>query len=624
MNQNKSWERQIEILKKSLVGLSGLIYFEFSIPRMGKRVDCILIIRNIVFVVEFKVGEKEYLSANYDQVWDYALDLKNFHKPSHNAVLVPILMATEAKDAAIQIIETSHDDQLIKPLKANKINFGDVIRHCLQNLADDLDIDGDEFINGSYSPTPTIIEAAVSMYKNHSVDEITRRDADAKNLTDTTKSVSEIIKYAQSHNKKVICFVTGVPGAGKTLVGLDIATKHLDKEQATTSVFLSGNGPLVAILQEALTRDKVQQEKDKGNRITKNSAREGVKAFIQIIHHYRDAYLIDPKAPYDHVAIFDEAQRAWNKEQTVNFMRRKKNQPDFKYSEPEYLISCLDRHKDWAVVVCLVGGGQEINTGEAGISEWLYAIKNSFPEWEVCISPNLTDSEYNAVEAIAEIESSCVAKYDSNLHLSVSMRSYRAENVSLFIKQILDTNIIEAKETLRNISENYPIVLTRNVETAKKWLCEKARGSERYGIIVSSQAYRLKPLAMDVRVETDPVHWFLGEKDDVRSSYYLEDVATEFQVQGLELDWACVTWDGDFRYSDEGWKTYSFVGNKWQNINKDERKLYLKNAYRVLLTRARQGMVIVVPEGNAEDYTRKAEYYDSTFEYLKEIGIKII
>jgi len=462
------------------------------------------------------------------------------------------------------------------------------------------------------------------MYKNHSVDEITRRDADAKNLTDTTNSVSKIIEYAQAENKKVICFVTGVPGAGKTLVGLNIATKHLDKEQATTSVFLSGNGPLVAILQEALTRDKVQQEKEKGNRITKSSAREGVKAFIQIIHHYRDAYLIDPNAPYDHVAIFDEAQRAWNKEQTINFMRRKKNQPDFKYSEPEYLISCLDRHKDWAVIVCLVGGGQEINTGEAGISEWLYAIKNSFPEWEVCISPNLTDSEYNAVEAIAELESSCVTKYDSNLHLSVSRRSYRAENVSLLIKQILDINRDGAKETLSNISNNYPIVLTRNVETAKKWLREKARGSERYGIIVSSQAYRLKPLAMDVRVETDPVHWFLGEKDDVRSSYYLEDVATEFQVQGLELDWTCVTWDGDFRYSDDGWKTYSFVGNKWQNINKEERKLYLKNAYRVLLTRARQGMVIVVPEGNAEDHTRKSEYYDSTFEYLKELGISTI
>lgn len=623
-NQNKSWKQQIEILKKSLVGLPGMIYFEFSIPRMGKRVDCILIIQNIVFVIEFKVGEKEYLSANYDQVWDYALDLKNFHKPSQSAVLVPILLATEAKDLAIQIIETSHEDQLIKPLKANKINLCEVIKHCLIYLNNDSDINGDEYIKGSYSPTPTIIEAAVSMYKNHSVDEITRRDADAKNLTDTTNSVSKIIEYAQTKKKKVICFVTGVPGAGKTLVGLNIATKHLDKEQATTSVFLSGNGPLVAILQEALTRDKVQQEKEKGNRITKSSAREGVKAFIQIIHHYRDAYLIDPNAPYDHVAIFDEAQRAWNKEQTINFMRRKKNQPDFKYSEPEYLISCLDRHKDWAVIVCLVGGGQEINTGEAGISEWLYAIKDSFPNWEVCISPNLTDSEYNAVEAIAEVESTCVAKYDSNLHLSVSMRSYRAENVSLFIKQILDINTFEAKETLSKISNNYPIVLTRNVETAKKWLREKARGSERYGIIVSSQAYRLKPLAMDVRVETDPVHWFLGEKDDVRSSYYLEDVATEFQVQGLELDWACVTWDGDFRYSDDGWKTYSFVGNKWQNINKEERKLYLKNAYRVLLTRARQGLVIVVPEGNEEDHTRKSEFYDSTFEYLKEIGIKII
>lgn len=624
MNQNKSWKQQIEILKKSLVGLNGMIYFEFSIPRMGKRVDCILIIKNIVFVIEFKVGEMEYLNANYDQVWDYALDLKNFHKPSHSAVLVPILIATEAKDSAIQIIETSHEGQLTKPLKANKINIGEVIRLCLLNLANDSNIDGDEYIKGSYSPTPTIIEAAVSMYKNHSVDEITRRDADAKNLTDTTNSVSQIIEYAQAENKKVICFVTGVPGAGKTLVGLDIATKHLDKEQATTSVFLSGNGPLVAILQEALTRDKVQQEKDKGNKITKSTAREGVKAFIQIIHHYRDAYLIDHTAPYDHVAIFDEAQRAWNKEQTVNFMRRKKNQPDFDYSEPEYLISCLDRHKDWAVIVCLVGGGQEINTGEAGISEWLYAIKNSFPQWEVCISPNLTDSEYNAVEAIAEIEGSCVAKYDSNLHLSVSMRSYRAENVSLFVKQILDINTNKAKETLSNISSNYPIVLTRNVETAKKWLREKARGSERYGIVVSSQAYRLKPLAMDVRVQTDPVHWFLGQKDDVRSSYYLEDVATEFQVQGLELDWACVTWDGDFRYSYNGWKTYSFVGNKWQNINKEERKLYLKNAYRVLLTRARQGMVIVVPEGNAEDHTRKSEYYDTTFEYLKEIGIPVI
>lgn len=623
-NQNKSWNQQIDILKESLKDYQGMIYFEFSIPRMGKRVDCILIVENIVFVVEFKVGEKEYLSANYDQVWDYALDLKNFHKPSHNALLVPLLVATEAPSISVQFLETSHADNLIRPLKVNKRNLKDIINYCINNEKNSCVIIGDEYVNGSYSPTPTIIEAAVSMYRNHSVDEITRKDADAKNLTDTTNSVSKIIELAQTENKKIICFVTGVPGAGKTLVGLNVATKHLDNEKATTSVFLSGNAPLVSILQEALARDKVKREKENGNRLTKGEARKEVKAFIQIIHHYRDAYLVDKKAPYDHVAIFDEAQRAWNKDQTVNFMRRKKNQPDFDYSEPEYLIFCLDRHEDWAVIVCLVGGGQEINTGEAGISEWLNAIKNSFPEWEVCISPNLTDSEYNAVEAIAEIEKECKTNYDSNLHLSVSMRSYRAENVSLFVKQLLDLDLLEARETLQKISDKYPIVITRNIETAKKWLKEKARGSERYGIVVSSQAYRLKPLSIDVRVETDPVHWFLGEKDDVRSSYYLEDVATEFQVQGLELDWACVTWDGDLRYSKDDWRSYSFVGNKWQNINKEERKLYLKNAYRVLLTRARQGMVIVVPEGNPEDHTRKPEYYDSTFEYLKEIGIKVI
>ena len=282
--------------------------------------------------------------------------------------------------------------------------------------------------------------------------------------------------------------MTGVPGAGKTLVGLDIATQHLDKEKDTHSIFLSGNGPLVAILQEALTRDTVSRQKEVGNNITKSKAKEGVKAFIQIIHHYRDAYLVDPTAPFDHVAIFDEAQRAWDKEQTVNFMKRKKNQPDFAYSEPEYLISCLDRHQDWAVIVCLVGGGQEINTGEAGISEWLYAIKNSFPKWEVHISPNLTDSEYNAFDAIKEIENECITVYNPDLHLSVSMRSYRAENVSLFIRQLLDLDTEAASDTLKHISDKYPIVITRDVETAKKWLKEKARGTERYGIVVASQA----------------------------------------------------------------------------------------------------------------------------------------
>jgi hypothetical protein len=621
-NTTDAWKQQIIILKSSLKNLNGNIFFEFSIPRMGKRIDCLLIIENVVFILEFKVGEKEYLNYQVEQVWDYALDLKNFHKPSHNIVIVPMLIATEAKTSIFQITCTSHDDGLILPIKTNKDGISEVILNTLTFFSDKTKVDGDAYVKGSYSPTPTIIEAAVNLYNNHSVEEITRNDADAINLSKTTSYISDTIECAKSKRKKIICFVTGVPGAGKTLVGLKVATTHLDKEKGNTSVFLSGNGPLVAILQEALTRDKVLREKLLGNKITKTSAKEGVKAFIQIIHHYRDAYLADPNPPYDHVAIFDEAQRAWNKEQTISFMRQKKNLPNFKYSEPEYLISCLDRHKDWAVIICLVGGGQEINTGEAGISEWLEAINNSFSHWEVSISPNLIDKEYSAFDAIEKLEKKCVTNFNADLHLAVSMRSYRAESVSLFVKQILDLDVENAINTFDLINKKYPIVITRNLIAAKRWLKEKARGSERYGIVVSSQALRLKPLAMDVKSPIDPVHWFLNGKEDVRSSYYLEDVATEFQVQGLELDWACVTWDGDLRYSESGWKTFSFVGNKWQTIHKEERRKYLINAYRVLMTRARQGMIIVVPEGDAEDHTRKPEYYNTTFNYLKSLGIQ--
>jgi DUF2075 family protein len=623
-NQNKSWVQQIPILKLALEGFDGVIFFEFSIPRMGKRIDSLVIIDNVVFVIEFKVGESKFHKYQIEQVWDYALDLKNFHKPSHNAVMAPILVSTEALSSFMEISLTSHNDRLILPIKSTKEDLKDAITRTLEFFKEDEKIDYESYAKGRYSPTPTIIEAAVSLYNNHSVDEITRSDAAAKNLNQTTSAISALIELSKSSHKKVICFVTGVPGAGKTLVGLKVATSHLDIEKGHSSVYLSGNAPLVAILQEALARNNVEREKLLGRKISKASAKQAVKSFIQIIHHYRDAYLVNPDAPYDHVAIFDEAQRAWNKEQTVKFMKQKKNQPDFDYSEPEFLISCLNRHQDWAVVVCLVGGGQEINTGEAGISEWLNAIINRFKEWEVYISPNLTDSEYSALESINQLQSKSKVNFNEDLHLAVSMRSFRAENLSRFVKNILDLDPESAKVTFGGISNQYPIVLTRDLSKAKNWLKEKARGSERYGMVVSSQAQRLKPFAIDVKSPINPVNWFLDGKDDVRSSYYLEDVATEFHVQGLELDWSCVVWDGDLRYSENEWKTFSFKGKKWQNIHSEERKRYLINAYRVLLTRARQGMVIVVPEGNKEDHTRKSEYYDSTFDYLKNIGISII
>jgi hypothetical protein len=463
------------------------------------------------------------------------------------------------------------------------------------------------------------------LYNGHSVTDISRSDASAKNLIDTSKVLTDIIFRAKQNNEKAICFVTGVPGAGKTLVGLDIATKHINKDKTTTSVFLSGNGPLVSILREALTRDKVKSEKGNGRKVKKGEVMREVMLFIQNVHHFRDECLVDPLSPpFDHVAIFDEAQRAWDQPQTENFMKQKKNVANFAFSEPEFLISCLDRHKDWAVIICLVGGGQEINKGEAGISEWIASLNRSFPEWHVYISDRLTDSEYAAGKALQILKTHKNVFKKEELHLSVSLRSFRAEYLSLLIKNLLDLNVEEAKKSYQLVRHKYPIVITRDLKTAKQWLKQKARGSERYGIVVSSQAQRLKPYAIDVKSPMDPIHWFLDGKEDVRSSYYLEDVATEFHVQGLELDWSCVTWDADFRYSKEAWNTYSFVGDRWNSIRKEERKQYLKNAYRVLLTRARQGMVIVVPEGDEQDHTRLPSFYDNTFMYLAEIGFETI
>jgi len=590
---------------------------------MGKRIDVVLLIGSVIFVLEFKVGEREFTSYALNQAWDYALDLKNFHETSREYFIAPVVIATNAAPATTVISATSHNDKVLSPIRCNVELLTLVIERVL-DFADGALIDPTEWESGRYSPTPTIIEAAMALYNNHSVSDISRSDAAAINLTVTSETILEIIQSARANSFKAICFVTGVPGAGKTLVGLNIATQRRDESNELYSVFLSGNGPLVAILHEALARDRVRHDKEQGRKLRKSEAMSEVKAFIQNIHHFRDECLIDQEPPIEHVALFDEAQRAWDLQQTSNFMARKKNTPNFNQSEPEFLISCLDRHSDWAVVVCLVGGGQEINTGEAGISEWMDSLNRSFPDWHIYISSRLTDSEYAAGHVLEELRSRPNVTTKDELHLGVSMRSFRAEHISLSIKQLLDLEKKAARETLAKVSEKYPMVITRDLSRGKRWLKEQARGSERYGIVVSSAAARLKPHAIDIKSPMDPIHWFLDGPEDVRSSFYLEDVATEFHVQGLELDWACVTWDADFRYSKSGWDHRSFTGDRWNYIHKSERKNYQKNAYRVLLTRARQGMVIVVPQGDSDDPTRKPEFYDPTFEYLQEIGFTLV
>ncbi len=620
----QAWEHEIAILQRLLPKYAGKIYFEYTIPRMGRRIDVLLVIGNAVFVLEFKIGEKEHTAYAIDQVWDYALDLKNFHATSHQVFMVPILVATRAKKRDILLVETLHNDNLLYPVLCNVDTLTLAIDRCLEYSGQE-QIDISAWENGRYEPTPTIIEAATVLYNGHSVEDISRSDASAINLAQTSDALSEIIERSQREGLKSICFVTGVPGAGKTLVGLNIANKFRDEESKLHSVFLSGNDPLVKVLVEALTRDKYKRAKQNGEDVTKESVRINVKSFIQIIHSFRDECLRDADNPPDeHVTLFDEAQRAWNEAATTNFMARKKGRPNFGISEPEYLISCMERWQDWAVIVCLVGGGQEINTGEAGIGEWIEALERSYPHWQVHISPKLADEEYAAGRALDKLRNRSNVFYRDDLHLAVSMRSFRAENVSLLVKQMLDMNVDGACSTLQHLEGKYPIVLTRDLLKAKKWLKEQARGSERYGIVVSSQAERLKPQAIFVKQDVNPIHWFLNGKDDVRSSYYLEDVATEFMIQGLELDWVCVTWDADLRIKDGQWDHWSFKGDRWQKIRKEDRQMYLKNAYRVLLTRARQGMVIVVPPGDAEDRTRPVEFYDPIYEYLQEIGLQEI
>lgn len=620
--QLDAWTSQLGLLQQKLRGFSGRgrVYFEFIVPRLGKRIDVLALIDHVIFIFEFKVGEKSFARAAIEQVWDYALDLKNFHETSHAAIIAPILIATEANDAAFVVAHTVQRDGILLPVGVSPNQLVQVIEQVL-SFTEGASIEPAAWEEGRYKPTPTIIEAATALYARHSVADLSRSDAGAKNLSLTSAAISRLIERAQAERRKGICFVTGVPGAGKTLVGLDIATKYMDASAELHSAYLSGNGPLVAILREALTRDRVARALANGEKIRKGEARKAIEAFIQNVHHFRDAYLRDTSAPDDHVVIFDEAQRAWTLEKTSDFMARKKGRPGFDQSEPEFLISCMDRHADWAVVVCLVGGGQEINTGEAGIGEWIRSLQKRFPEWLIHISPHLADAEYGAGELVEELRARPGVTFNPDLHLSVSMRSFRAEHVAAFVKHALDRNDKEAAEVLRRVCDRYPIVLTRELGAAKRWLRERARGSERYGMVVSSQAVRLKPHAIDVRAPLDPIHWFLDDREDVRSSYYLEDAATEFQVQGLELDWSCVVWDGDLRYTANGWDYREFRGNKWERINKTDRQNYLKNAYRVLLTRARQGMVIVVPEGDPQDPTRDADFYDPTYEYLSRLGV---
>lgn len=684
VEQKDSWSHEIKCLKESLLGLDGQIFMEYSIPRLGKRADAVLLIDGIVFILEYKVGEKGFNRADIEQVWDYALDIKYFHDASHKLIIAPVLIATDAKEKSMTISRSSYDREVFEPLCCNDANLRSVIDAVVGPYGEP-SVNLDEWADSRFNPTPTIIQAATTLYRrkntnNKSIADITRKTASDASLQNTTNAVLDIVERSRQKSQKSICFVTGVPGAGKTLVGLNIAISLFeenkdqeDSEDRSLAVYLSGNGPLVKVLREALARDAVDQAKTRNpkTKYSKTEAHKAVDSFIMDVYHHRDYVMQMVKRPiaegatlivnekvskdngatwlHEHVDIFDEAQRSWTYDQLSNWLSRKKGISNFPMSEPEFLTWGLDKKKDWAVIICLVGGGQEINTGEAGISTWLKAINEQFTDWHVYYPDNLIEKEY-ADGKVSEQLSKLDEKHkhpQGGLHLKASMRSFRAENLSKFVKDLLDVDTASAKSQFERLKKDYPIVLTRDLDDAKRWLRSKARGTERYGLLVSSQAYRLRPLSIDVRCKPDTVHWFLDDISDIRSSMFLEDVATEFDVQGLELDWAGIVWDGDMIYdpahsvlsakerknsnlTQDSWTHRSFTGGKWQNIVSDYRRMYQINAYRVLLTRARQGMIICIPEGNNErnidgdyqDPTRKPSFYDSTYHYLHdEIGI---
>lgn len=671
----EAWKSEISIMKDILVRFAnkdGQIIFEYDIPLLGKRVDVVLLFEGIVFCVEFKVGESRILESDIDQVLDYALDLKNFHKFSEDRIIAPILVATNYRNSSTNIQMSVYDDRVVNPLVSGKAGVSHLISEVLRCFPNETSVNPNWIIS-PYAPTPTIIEAAKTLYENHSVENITRHEADKVSTDKTIEYILDVIQRSKLNQEKSICFVTGVPGAGKTLVGLDVAIKQTYQGQNEPvknegAVYLSGNGPLVAVLTEALAQDNHKKCKAKGEKKKMTDSRREVAKSIQMIHRYRDNMLAKIKNPVEngvleidptkavkmesagfgeveHVAIFDEAQRSWTHKRLADYLKRggtygnKLKVPNFPLSEAAFLIWSLDQREDWATIICLVGGGQEINTGEAGISEWIKALNEQFPHWNVYISPKLTEPEYAEGKVNELLKNNCNVTYSESLHLGVSLRSYRAEKLSAFVHALLsfDEN---ASALYNEIKDKYPIVLTRDMAKARKWLHDKVRGTERTGVLVTKESARFKPLAIHILPSGDEnaVHWFLDDKSDVRSSNYLEDAATEIQVQGLELDYTCLLWDADMRYENGEWRFYRFNGQtKWVEQtggteSKQELMKYMLNAYRVLLTRARAGMVICVPEGNPnknvsgfwEDSTRLPEYYDGTYQYLKSLGIEDI
>ena len=616
-SQVDAWRTQIIHLQRALAELAidrsisdWHVLLEYPIPRRAKRIDAVILAAGVILVLEFKIGASDFDRHAIVQVEDYCLDLRDFHKSSHGRSIVPIVVATGAQHE--HSLPGAGEDRVKPVWLSNSDNLAKTIKCALNQYSCDTGapVDGLEWNNSDYSPTPTIIESAQSLYAGQDVKEITRCHAGTANLTITSETILKTAEIARTYKKKMICFVTGVPGSGKTLAGLNIVHNR-QIHDGELGVFMSGNIPLVRVLRAALARDHSRR-----NRGSKSESKRKVSTFIQVAKDFIKAYIDDErKVPVDRIVVFDEAQRAWNAEQSNRKFGHN-------FSEPEMMLRIMDRHPDWAVFVALVGNGQEIHTGEAGLAEWGRALERRFSHWHVVISPSLAaSSDFGAGALFPNGATSKVSITENkSLHLNVTMRSFKAEVLSEYVASLLALNPVRCKEIAAKLRD-YPLFLTRDLNEAKAWLRERRRGSRRVGLVASSGARRLRAYGLDVKAELDVEHWFLSPEEDVRSSYFLEVPATEFGIQGLELDWIGLCWGGDLVPQGKSWLLRSFKGAKWQIVRNTVKQQFIINKYRVLLTRAREGMVIWVPVGDTSDLTRPPKYYDAIASYLVECGI---
>jgi hypothetical protein len=600
------------------------ILLEYPIPMVGRRIDAVILAHDVIVVIETKTGNSR--TAAVRQVEDYALNLACFHEASAGLVIVPIVIT--AGVAAYQR-EVTAFDRLIE--SCNVYNIADAPRGLIETCHEHINtksalIDAVAWDNGRFKPVPPIIDAAVALYSDMNVFEIGHSCSAREDLDITTKTIVHAVENARSNSEKVICFVTGVPGAGKTLVGLNAVHRHEIREIGS---FLSGNGPLVTVIQEALIRDVTRRKTD-GVRVSRSEAELSVRAFIHNVHRFADEYYReDRKCPVQKVIFFDEAQRAWDAEQNGRAKRPK-------VSESEMMLEVMDRHPDWSVIVALVGGGQEINRGEAGLSEWGQALLR-FPHWRVLASPYVLSGNSRAeFRLFGETPSGIRVQPSERLHLRISTRSIRAQRISDWVDAVLSGRVSEAVEIAGALPARPAI--TRSLSAARLWLTTNRRGKTRSGLTASAYAARLRADGLEPDFEFhrgfDREHWFLDLADcesdscdhkycnDVRASSKLEVVATQFEIQGLELDWVGVCWGEDLLWDGERWECRRFNNKKWRVVpsRSARKRSYQLNAYRVLLTRARQNMVLYIPQPTQNDTSRLPLELDRTADFLHSCG----